>query len=85
MEVVCICQLHINNVKKEKQIIESLLAGTGITVNGSNPYDPQVHNENFDAGWPDLKDKYEERFYRMWKYYLLSMAGAFRSRQNNQL
>ena len=34
-------------MKKEKQIIESLLAGTGITINGSNPYDPQVHNENF--------------------------------------
>src|SRR3989344_5106359 len=32
---------------KGKQIIESLLAGTGITINGSNPYDPQVHNENF--------------------------------------
>lgn len=42
--------------------------------------------KNFDAAWPKLKEKYEEeRFYRMWKYYLLSMAGAFRSRQNNQL
>ena len=41
--------------------------------------------KNFDAGWPNLKDKYGECFYRMWKYYLSSMAGAFRSRQNNQL
>ncbi|MDO8523761.1 MAG: cyclopropane fatty acyl phospholipid synthase [bacterium] len=40
---------------------------------------------NFDAAWPTLKEKYGERFYRMWKYYLLSMAGAFRSRRNNQL
>ena len=35
---------------------------------------------NFNAAWPDLKDKYGERFYRMWEYYLLSCAGAFRSR-----
>jgi cyclopropane-fatty-acyl-phospholipid synthase len=41
--------------------------------------------ENFDRAWPQLKEKYGERFYRMWKYYLLSMAGAFRSRANNQL
>jgi len=36
--------------------------------------------ENFDAAWPRLRDHYDERFYRMWKYYLLSCAGAFRSR-----
>ena len=37
--------------------------------------------ENFDRGWPGLESKYGERFYRMWKYYLLSCAGFFRSRQ----
>ncbi len=31
----------------KKAIIDSLLSGTGITLNGNNPYDPQVHNENF--------------------------------------
>jgi len=36
--------------------------------------------ENFDAAWDVLKDQYDERFYRMWKYYLLSSAGSFRSR-----
>lgn len=35
---------------------------------------------NFDASWDVLKGKYDERFYRMWKYYLLSFAAAFRSR-----
>lgn len=35
---------------------------------------------NFDAAWPQLKAKYGDRFYRMWKYYLLSCAAAFRSR-----
>lgn len=36
--------------------------------------------KNFDANWHKLKGIYDERFYRMWKYYLLSCAGAFRSR-----
>ena len=35
---------------------------------------------NFNANWPQLQDKYGDRFYRMWKYYLLSCAGAFRAR-----
>ena len=35
---------------------------------------------NFDKSWKHLCDKYGERFYRMWKYYLLGCAGAFRAR-----
>ena len=35
---------------------------------------------NFIDHWLELKHKYDERFYRMWSYYLLSCAGAFRSR-----
>ena len=34
----------------------------------------------FDATWPKPRDESEKRFYRMWKYYLLSSAGSFRSR-----
>ncbi|MGZ5052265.1 MAG: cyclopropane fatty acyl phospholipid synthase [Methylobacter sp.] len=37
---------------------------------------------NFDAGWNEIAPNYDERFYRMWKYYLLSCAGAFRAREN---
>ncbi len=37
--------------------------------------------ENFSAAWPALADKYGERFYRMWKYYLHCCAGYFRSGQ----
>jgi len=37
---------------------------------------------NFEAAWPELKHKYNERFYRMFRYYLLSCAGAFRARDN---
>jgi len=36
--------------------------------------------KNFNDAWPKLKDKYGERFRRMWNYYLLSSAGGFRSR-----
>lgn len=38
--------------------------------------------QNFDHAWPELQEKYGDRFYRMWKYYLLSCAGSFRSRRN---
>ena len=38
--------------------------------------------ENFEAAWPDLSENYDERFRRAWHYYLLSSAGAFRSRGN---
>jgi cyclopropane-fatty-acyl-phospholipid synthase len=40
--------------------------------------------QRFNDAWPALRNKYGDRFYRMWRYYLLSCAGGFRSR-NNQL
>jgi cyclopropane-fatty-acyl-phospholipid synthase len=39
-------------------------------------------HENFERAWPHLAQSYEERFYRMWRYYLLSCAGSFRARKN---
>lgn len=39
-------------------------------------------HENFIAHWRDLQTKYDERFYRMWKFYLLTSAGSFRARLN---
>ncbi len=36
---------------------------------------------NFDRAWPELSAHYDERFRRMWRYYLQSCAGFFRSRQ----
>ena len=36
---------------------------------------------NFDAAWPELRGpKYDDRFYKMWKFYLLAAAGAARCR-----
>lgn len=47
-------------------------------------YDPTLMawHANFEQAWPELKASYSERFYRMWRYYLLSSAGGFRSRMN---
>lgn len=36
--------------------------------------------ENIEKRWDTLKNKYSERFFRMWRYYLLSLAGGFRAR-----
>ncbi|TAK65141.1 cyclopropane fatty acyl phospholipid synthase [Methylobacter sp.] len=38
--------------------------------------------ENVSKNWESLADNYDDRFFRMWKYYLLSCAGAFRARGN---
>ena len=37
---------------------------------------------NLEKNWEKLQSKYDERFHRMWKYYLLSCAGSFRARSN---
>lgn len=37
-------------------------------------------HERFVAAWPQLKDQYDERFYRMWRYYLNVFAALFRAR-----
>lgn len=40
-------------------------------------------HRNFEASWPKFREKYGERFYRMWRYYLLICAGTFRARYNH--
>lgn len=37
---------------------------------------------NFSTAWPELGQHYDERFKRMWEYYLLMCAGSFRARVN---
>jgi len=39
-------------------------------------------HRNLERNWDALKATYDERFHRMWRYYLLSCAGAFRAREN---
>lgn len=38
--------------------------------------------QNFQNHWHSLQSRYSERFYRMWKYYLMIAAACFRSRKN---
>jgi cyclopropane-fatty-acyl-phospholipid synthase len=38
--------------------------------------------KNLESNWEEIKSDYDERFHRMWVYYLLSCAGAFRARRN---
>ena len=40
---------------------------------------------NFEMNWEKIKGVYSDRFYKMWKYFLLSSAGSFRSRRRNQV
>lgn len=37
---------------------------------------------NFEHKWHSIETSYDHRFYRMWKYYLLSCAGSFRAKKN---
>jgi cyclopropane-fatty-acyl-phospholipid synthase len=39
-------------------------------------------HENFTHAWPRLNGRYDDRFYRMWTYYLLISAGSFRAHRN---
>jgi len=45
-------------------------------------YDPTLMSwfANFNKHWSELRKLYDERFYRMWKFYLMSCAGTFRAR-----
>ena len=47
-------------------------------------YDPTLiaWHRNFIDNWRSIQDAYDQRFQRMWAYYLLSCAGSFRARRN---
>lgn len=50
-------------------------------------YDPTLMawHANVEARKAALPARYDERFFRMWRYFLLSCAGSFRARQNQLL
>ena len=50
-------------------------------------YDPTLMawNANVEARRAALPARYDERFFRMWRYYLLSCAGSFRARHDQLL
>jgi cyclopropane-fatty-acyl-phospholipid synthase len=39
-------------------------------------------HQRFEATWPQFRERYGDRFHRIWRYYLLACAGSFRARSN---
>ena len=39
-------------------------------------------HDNFESRYHEISSSYDERFYRMWSYYLKVCAGSFRAREN---
>ncbi|TVM07036.1 MAG: cyclopropane fatty acyl phospholipid synthase [Halomonas sp.] len=66
---------HISDAAESLFVVEDL-------HNFGADYDKTLMawHANFEAAWPRFAKAYGERFYRMWRYYLLSCAGAFRAR-----
>jgi cyclopropane-fatty-acyl-phospholipid synthase len=71
------------SIKQLGQAIEGLFVMED-WHNFSADYDKTLlaWSENLEIHWDNLRSKYAERFHRLWKYYLLSCAGAFRARSN---
>ncbi len=42
----------------------------------------QAWRNNFENGWHDLKQQYNEAFHRLWRYYLSASMASFRARKN---
>ena len=73
------------SIPKEKQIMK---AAQGLFVledwhNFGAYYDPTLMAwyKNVEKNWDKLSKQYDKRFKRMWSYYLLACAGAFRARR----
>jgi len=72
---------HLPSIKQIGVAIEKLFVMEDWHNFGAD-YDKTLMawHENFEKNWLLLKNNYSEKFYRMWKYYLLSCAGVFRAR-----
>ena len=80
-------QNHLKNATADKgghrQRAMDFTAGAINAVNKGIDYDRTLMSwwQRFERAWPQLRARYGERFFRMWKFYLLSSAGFFRSHQ----
>lgn len=72
----------IPSIKQIGQSIEGLFVMED-WHNFGDDYDKTLMawHKNFEDNWGKIKSNYDERFYRMWRYYLLSCAGLFRARK----
>ncbi len=76
-----------NSMVPSTQQISAALEGVFVLEDWHNfgpDYDRTLLHwyKNFHGAWEELQNSYDEYFYRMWKYYLLASAGAFRARSN---
>jgi cyclopropane-fatty-acyl-phospholipid synthase len=71
----------IPSLAQMAQAAEGLFVVEDVHNIGPN-YDPTLMawHQNFEAAWPKLRARYGDRFYRLWRFYLLSSAGSFRAR-----
>ncbi|RUO58740.1 cyclopropane fatty acyl phospholipid synthase [Pseudidiomarina insulisalsae] len=69
------CLAHIDSASRNHFCAEDV-------DNIGADYDPTLMAwcANFEKHWPELEQHYNATFFRMWRYYLLSCAGAFRAR-----
>lgn len=81
-----------NGIIPQSSLVASAFEGLFIMEDWHNfgaDYDPTLMAwaDKFEKAWPELSKggKYSERFHRMWRYYLLSCAGAFRARSSIEL
>ena len=72
---------HLPSIAQLGQAIEGLFVMED-WHNLSTHYDTTLTAwfNNFEKNWEKIKPKYPEPFFKMWKYYLLSCAAAFRAR-----
>lgn len=73
---------HLPSIKQLGESMENLLVVEDWENIGLNYHKTlMAWHENFAKNWPSLKKDYDERFYRMWVYYLSICAGLFLSRK----
>jgi len=73
---------HLPSIKQIGQSMEGLFVMED-WHNFSANYDKTLMAwfNNFNSNWENLRSAYPDPFYKMWKYYLLSCAAAFRARE----
>jgi cyclopropane-fatty-acyl-phospholipid synthase len=72
---------HLPSIRQLGAALDDLFAPS-LWLNWAGHYDRTLMawHANFAAGWDRWRREYGEAFCRMWTYYLLSSAGAFRAR-----
>ena len=72
---------HLPSVSHLARAMEGLFNFDDLHTFGPH-YDPTLMawHRNFTEAWPQLRERYGDRFFRIWTYYLLMSAAAFRAR-----